>query len=88
MKHFVACERASLSLYVLQSVVFVPVFYGFGLGWHDSIGQTNALLLGLLAWAVQMVIANLWLSHYRHAPLEALWRHLARIKLSCEQYKR
>lgn len=80
LKPLVACGRASLSLYVLQSLVFVPMFYGFGLDWHESIGQPTALALGIVAWVVQVVLANLWLAYFRYAPLEALWRHLTRLK--------
>ena len=80
LKPFVACGRASLSLYILQSIIFVPLFYGFGLDWHESIGQQRALVLGLFAWIVQMALANLWLKHYHHAPLEALWRRATRFK--------
>lgn len=81
LKPLVACGRASLSLYILQSIIFVPFFYGFGLGWHQSIGQQNALLLGIVAWLVQVGVVNLWLTHYRHAPLEALWRRATKIRL-------
>lgn len=80
LRPFVACGRASLSLYILQTAVFVPMFYGFGLDWHESIGQARALTLGILAWIAQMILANLWLAHFRYAPLEALWRRLSRVR--------
>jgi uncharacterized protein len=73
-----ACGRMSLTLYVGQSLLFVPLFYGFGLGLYQSIGQLNALLLGLLAWPLQMAFANIWFRHYRYGPLEWLWRSLTR----------
>lgn len=82
LKPLLACGRASLSLYVLQSLVFVPLFYGFGLGWHKSIGQEGALALGVLAWVAQMILANKWLERFRYAPFEALWRHLSRFGLN------
>ncbi len=79
LKPFVACGRVSLSLYLLQTLIFVPLYYGFGLGLHKSIGQQNALILGVVFWGLQMVIANWWLKQYRYAPFEALWRYLTRI---------
>lgn len=74
-----ACGRMSLTLYVGQSLLFVPFFYGFGLGLYQSIGQLNALILGLFAWALQMAFANAWFRHYRYGPLEWLWRSLTRL---------
>src|SRR5690606_31391301 len=44
--------RMSLTFYVLQSVIFVPLFYGFGAAWYASIGQTPSLLLGIACWAL------------------------------------
>ena len=76
---FAPCGRASLSLYVLQSVVFVPVFYGLGLGWYDSIGQPAALVLGVLAWLGQMALAHWWLKKAAYAPLEYCWRSVTRL---------
>ncbi|MBO9715374.1 MAG: DUF418 domain-containing protein [Pseudoxanthomonas sp.] len=66
--------RMTLTLYVAQSLVFVPVFYGFGLGLHASMSQVQAVLLGLVAFAVQVVIAHLWFRRFYYGPLEWLWR--------------
>lgn len=66
--------RMTLSLYVLQSLVFVPVFYGYGLGLHASMSQVQALLLGLVAFAIQLAFAHLWFTRFYYGPLEWLWR--------------
>jgi len=66
--------RMTLSLYVLQSLVFVPVFYGYGLGLHATMSQLQALLLGLVAFALQLVFAHLWFRRFYYGPLEWLWR--------------
>ncbi len=68
--------RMSLTFYFCQSLLFVPMFYGFGLGWYDKLGQTNAFLIALAAWIIQLVVANLWIRRFRHGPLEGLWRWL------------
>ena len=39
--------RMSLTIYVTQSLYGVPLFYGFGLGLYQGLGQVNALLLEL-----------------------------------------
>jgi uncharacterized protein len=66
--------RMTLTLYVAQSLVFVPVFYGYGLGLHASMSQVQAVLLGLAAFAAQLVIAHLWFRRFYYGPLEWVWR--------------
>jgi uncharacterized protein len=71
---FVAPGRLTLTLYLAQSLVFVPFFYGYGAGAFAWIGQTHALLLGLMAFALQIVWAHWWLARHHYGPLEWLWR--------------
>lgn len=66
--------RMTLSLYVAQSLVFVPVFYGYGLGLHASMTQLQAVAWGLVAFAAQLALAHLWFRHFLYGPLEWLWR--------------
>ncbi len=70
----VAPGRLTLTLYVGQSILFVPIFYGFGLGAYRWMGQGGALMLGLLAFALQAIWARRWLARYHYGPLEWLWR--------------
>lgn len=66
--------RMSLTCYVGQSLCFVPLFYGFGLGWYGSIGQKRVLLFALIAWSLQLIFAHFWFRHFRNGPLEGFWR--------------
>lgn len=66
--------RMTLTLYVLQSLVFVPVFYGFGLGLHATMLQSTAALIAIGAFAVQVLLAHLWFKAFLYGPLEWLWR--------------
>lgn len=68
--------RMTLTLYVGQSLVFVPIFYGFGLGLHDDLSQLQALWLGIFTFLLQLVGAKLWYRGFRYGPLEWLWRAL------------
>jgi uncharacterized protein len=74
LKLWAPTGRMTLSFYLLQSCVFVPIFYGFGAGWYASIGQVNSFLAAVMAWALQMYIAHIWLTHYPYGPMEKLWR--------------
>lgn len=75
LRPLVPAGRTTLTLYVGQSLVFVPVFYGFGLG-LAGMGQAQALTLGIAAFAVQLLLARWWMLHYRYGPLEWAWRAL------------
>jgi uncharacterized protein len=73
LRPLVAAGRMTLTLYIGQSLIFVPVFYGFGLG-LAGMGQAPALMFGLAAFAIQLAFAGWWMRHYRYGPLEWLWR--------------
>jgi uncharacterized protein len=76
LRPLVPAGRTTLTLYVGQSLIFVPVFYGFGLGLHAWIGQARALALGIAAFAAQLALAGWWMRHFRYGPLEWVWRAL------------
>lgn len=68
--------RLTLSFYLLQSVVFVPVFYGFGLGGFAFLGQAWSLVLAIVCCLLQIILAAVWLKHFRYGPMEWVWRRL------------
>jgi uncharacterized protein len=74
LKPLVSPGRMSLTIYVLQSIIFVPIFYGFGLGAYDYLGQTWSFYLGIFFWIIQIIAANYWIKNYYYGPLEWLWR--------------
>ena len=55
---FAAMGRLTLTFYVGQSIVFVPVFYNYGLGLHDDWGEGTRFAVGLAAIAAQMAFAG------------------------------
>ena len=68
------CGRMSLTIYVSQSILLVPFFYGFGAGAYAFIGQPVSLVLGLALWCVQVWLAHVWFRHYQYGPTEWAWR--------------
>jgi uncharacterized protein len=64
----------TLTLYVAQSVIFVPVFYSYGLGLHATMLQSTAVLIAIPAFIAQVVFAHLWFKGFLYGPLEWLWR--------------
>lgn len=74
--------RMTLTLYLLQSLIFVPVFYGYGLGMHATMTQSEAVLIGLAAFAAQVALAHLWFKAFLYGPLEWLWRAATYLSLN------
>ncbi|UYY58316.1 DUF418 domain-containing protein [Sphingomonas sp. S2-65] len=68
--------RATLTLYILQSVIFVPLFYNFGLGLWDDWSQETRLSVALGAIGLQLWGARLWFVHFHYGPIEWVWRAL------------
>ena len=66
--------RMTLTFYVVQSLIWVPVFYGFGLGAWKTLPQATALWLGVGYLVVQAFIARLWFRRFAYGPLEWAWR--------------
>ncbi len=66
--------RMTLTLYVMQAVICVPLYYGCGLGWYATIGQFRALIFGICFFCAQVVFAHIWFRYFLYGPLEWVWR--------------
>src|SRR5581483_998404 len=75
---FAAPGRMTLSLYVGQSLVFTPIFYGYGLGLWDDLTPGQCLAIGAASFLVQIFLAHLWFRRFHYGPLEWLWRAATR----------
>ena len=88
LKALIPCGRMTLTLYVAQSLVFVPVFYGFGFHLWDRITQEQSLALGIVAFAAQLAFATIWFRHFAYGPLEWVWRVGTKLSLDVPFRKR
>lgn len=68
--------RATLTLYILQSLIFVPIFYNYGLGLWDDWSQETRLFVALGAIALQIWGAQQWFARFHYGPIEWVWRAL------------
>jgi uncharacterized protein len=66
--------RMSLTGYVTQGLIGVPLFYGYGLALYRHLGPFESLMLGGGILVVQCAGAHYWLQRFRYGPLEWLWR--------------
>jgi uncharacterized protein len=65
--------RMAFTNYVMQSVVFSALFYGWGLGLY-GMSAAPALAIGTGVYAIQAIGSAAWLRRYRFGPVEWLWR--------------
>lgn len=68
--------RMAFTNYIVQSLVFSWVFFGYGLGLYNRMGAAVTLGFGISFFAAQMAFSAWWLSRHRYGPLEWLWRTL------------
>jgi uncharacterized protein len=74
--------------YILHSVIFVFVFFGYGLGLFGRMGAAAALLLVAVVYFFQALLSTLWLSKFRFGPLEWLWRSITYNRLQQMRIRR
>jgi uncharacterized protein len=73
---FAPMGRMAFTNYVMQSIIFGLIFFGYGLGQFGRMGAVKALVIGLAVYGVQLVLSQWWLRRYCFGPLEWLWRTL------------
>ncbi len=66
--------RMALTNYLTQSVVYLFVFYGFGLGLMQYGGALVCLGITAVTFGLQIAFSRWWLARFRFGPAEWLWR--------------
>ncbi|MBN8528448.1 MAG: DUF418 domain-containing protein [Caulobacterales bacterium] len=72
-----AVGQMALTNYLMQSLFYMFVLNGFGLGWLRYAGATVCLGLAVALFAVQIAFSRWWLARYGFGPAEWLWRWAA-----------
>jgi uncharacterized protein len=68
--------RMALTNYLLQSLVFSTLFYGYGFGLWGQVPRAQQVLLVFAVFLAQILLSHLWLARFRYGPMEWLWRTL------------
>lgn len=71
-----AAGRMALSLYFMQTLICVGLFYSYGLGLFGRLSHSQTFLLVVVIWIFQLWFASWWLNRFRFGPAEYLWRRL------------
>lgn len=71
-----AVGRMAFTNYLLHTVVFTTIFFGYGLGLYARISRFHLTWFVIAMWIVQLLYSPVWLRHFRFGPCEWLWRTL------------
>ena len=73
-----AVGRMALSNYILQSVIGLLLFSGFGFGYFGEFSRFQLLLLALGVCGALAGFSVFWIRYFYYGPLEWLWRSLSK----------
>jgi uncharacterized protein len=68
--------RMAFTNYLMQSLIFGAIFYGYGLGLFGRLSVSAALGIGIIVYIAQVVASRWWLARFNFGPVEWLWRTL------------
>ncbi|QQK80683.1 DUF418 domain-containing protein [Salicibibacter cibi] len=74
MKPFASVGRMALTNYLMQTLILVFIFHGYGLGLFGQVGSGAGLLISVGVYVLQIIISTLYLKTFNQGPMEALWR--------------
>lgn len=76
LAYFAPVGRMALTNYLMQTLICVFIFYGYGFGQFGQIGAASATLIALTIFLIQILLSTLWLKYFAYGPLEWIWRQL------------
>ncbi|MGE6260234.1 DUF418 domain-containing protein [Heyndrickxia sporothermodurans] len=84
-KPFAAAGRMSLTIYLTQSVIGTLIFYSYGLGLYSKLTLGTSMLLAIIIFVIQVIIAEIWFIKFKYGPVEKLWRYFTYRKFSTKE---
>lgn len=75
--YFAVFGRMTLTNYMVQNLIGLLVFSGFGLGIWNTKPAWFYLALAVAVYIVQIYFSKWWLTHYNFGPVEWIWRQLS-----------
>ena len=79
--------KMALTNYILQTLICILIFYGFGWGKYNYYSRSELLIWVALIWLFLVSFSTFWLSKFQYGPLEWTWRRLTYGKLRTEKQK-
>ena len=73
--------RMGLTTYIMQTMIGVLLFYGYGFNLLDVIGNSATFAIGTVVFIVQMFFSKWWMKYFYYGPFEWFWRSATYFKL-------
>lgn len=71
---FANVGKLSMTNYLMQSIVWTTIYYGYGFGLFGKLGVALAMVLGIMFFALQIAFSKLYLQRFTIGPFESLLR--------------
>ena len=71
-----AVGQTAFSNYILHSLIYGFVFYGYGLNLYGKLERYQLYYVVLGMWVISLLVSPVWQKHFRFGPLEWCWRCL------------
>ncbi len=76
MKAFSYLGRMTLTNYLMQTCVYIIIFYNIGFGLLGEWSLTIIWLASILLYFLQIIFSSWWLANFMYGPVEWIWRQL------------
>ncbi len=76
LESLAAVGRMALTNYLMQSVLGVLIFWGYGIALWQEYSRAELWLFVIGVWIFQILFSRFWLSAFRFGPAEWAWRSL------------
>jgi uncharacterized protein len=73
---FAPVGRMALTNYIMQTILAIIIFYGFGFGLGQKFGLVYLFPIAIIIYIIQVIYSHIWLRYFQYGPLEWIWRQL------------
>ena len=81
LMNFYEVGRMGLTIYLMQALFGIFVFFSIGFGLLGDIGAAMSAVIGLVVFFFQIIFSKWWLKRFQYGPVEWLWRSLTYLKI-------
>ncbi|WP_018922404.1 DUF418 domain-containing protein [Salsuginibacillus kocurii] len=67
--------QMALTNYIMQSLICITLFYGYGFGFYNQVGPLMGIVLTISIFCIQIGLSYHWMKWFYYGPLEWLWRY-------------
>ncbi|WNF35052.1 DUF418 domain-containing protein [Bacillaceae bacterium IKA-2] len=74
LKFLAPVGQMALTNYLLQTVICLLLFNGYGLGFYGKVTPEVGILSTFVIFTFQIFLSKFWMSRFKYGPLEHVWR--------------